>query len=140
MLHVCNCCCIMSGCFRVEVIMSAKTLMPAERQKEILERIQKDGRVLATDLAQEFQTSEDTIRRALRESGSSGTMHACVRRRPSHVCSLRFCTSAKEGVRRAEARSVERDGSDGAVRSTPLYRRRFGQPGSGAGPRAEGTV
>ena len=47
--------------------MSAKTLMPAERQKEILQRIQKDGRVLATDLAQEFQTSEDTIRRALRD-------------------------------------------------------------------------
>src|SRR5580693_1897150 len=72
MLHVCNCCCIMSGCFRVEVIMSAKTLMPAERQKEILQRIQKDGRVLATDLAQEFQTSEDTIRRALRDLAAQG--------------------------------------------------------------------
>src|SRR5580693_4064944 len=72
MLHVCNCCCIMSGCFRVEVIMSAKTLMPAERQKEILQRIHKDGRVLATDLAQEFQTSEDTIRRALRDLAAQG--------------------------------------------------------------------
>src|ERR1700723_2901463 len=72
MLHVYNCCCIMSGCFRVEVTMSAKTLMPAERQKEILERIQRDGRVLATDLAQEFQTSEDTIRRALRDLAAQG--------------------------------------------------------------------
>ena len=45
--------------------MSAKALMPAERQKEILERFRKDSRVLANDLAQEFQTSEDTIRRAL---------------------------------------------------------------------------
>ena len=52
--------------------MSAKTLMPAERQKEILQRIQKDGRVLATDLAQEFQTSEDTIRRALRDLAAQG--------------------------------------------------------------------
>jgi len=52
--------------------MSAKTLMPAERQKEILERIRKDGRVLATDLAQEFQTSEDTIRRALRDLAAQG--------------------------------------------------------------------
>ena len=52
--------------------MSAKTLMPAERQKEILERIQRDGRVLATDLAQEFQTSEDTIRRALRDLAAQG--------------------------------------------------------------------
>ena len=41
--------------------------MPAERQKEILERIRKDGRVLATDLAQEFENSEDTIRPALRD-------------------------------------------------------------------------
>src|SRR3984893_14420905 len=73
MLHVYNCCCIMSrSVFRVEVTMSAKTLMPAERQKEILERIRKDGRVLATDLAQEFQTSEDTIRRVLRDLAAQG--------------------------------------------------------------------
>jgi DeoR/GlpR family transcriptional regulator of sugar metabolism len=58
--------------FRVEVTMSAKTVMPAERQKEILERIRNDGRVLATDLAQEFQTSEDTIRRALRDLAAQG--------------------------------------------------------------------
>src|ERR1700733_6828592 len=73
MLHVCNCCCIMSGSvLRVEVTMSAKTLMPAERQKEILERIREDGRALATDLAQEVQTSEDTLRRALRDLAAQG--------------------------------------------------------------------
>src|ERR1700691_5446206 len=52
--------------------MLAKPLMAAERQKEILERIRKDGRVLATDLAQEFKTSEDTIRRALRDLAAQG--------------------------------------------------------------------
>ena len=52
--------------------MCARSLMPAERQKEILERIRKDGRVLATDLAREFQTSEDTIRRALRDLAGQG--------------------------------------------------------------------
>src|SRR6202166_3153266 len=52
--------------------MCSRSLMPAERQKEILERIRKDGRVLATDLAQEFQTSEDTIRRALRDLAAQG--------------------------------------------------------------------
>ena len=52
--------------------MNAKDLMPAERQKEILERIRKDGRVLATDLAREFSTSEDTIRRALRDLAAQG--------------------------------------------------------------------
>jgi DeoR/GlpR family transcriptional regulator of sugar metabolism len=53
-------------------MMQGRDLMPAERQKEILERIRKDGRVLATDLARDFSTSEDTIRRALRELASQG--------------------------------------------------------------------
>ena len=52
--------------------MEARDLMPAERQKEILERIRKDGRVLATNLAREFSTSEDTIRRALRDLAAQG--------------------------------------------------------------------
>ena len=46
--------------------------MPAERQTEILERIRKDGRVLAAELAREFSTSEDTIRRALRDLAAQG--------------------------------------------------------------------
>ncbi|WP_371417508.1 DeoR/GlpR family DNA-binding transcription regulator [Granulicella sp. S190] len=46
--------------------------MPAERQQEILARIRKDGRVLAAELAQEFQTSEDTIRRSLRDLAAQG--------------------------------------------------------------------
>src|ERR1700678_2850748 len=53
-------------------MMQGTDLMPAERQKEILERIRKDGRVLATDLAREFSTSEDTIRRALRDLAAEG--------------------------------------------------------------------
>src|SRR5271156_2148937 len=57
---------------RVEVRMQRKDLMPAERQQEILERIRKDGRVLETDLAREFSTSEDTIRRALRDLAAQG--------------------------------------------------------------------
>jgi DeoR/GlpR family transcriptional regulator of sugar metabolism len=52
--------------------MQASDLMPAERQKEILERIRKDGRVLATDLAREFSTSEHTIRRSLRDLAAQG--------------------------------------------------------------------
>ena len=58
--------------FSAEVTMQGRDLMPAERQKEILERIRKDGRVLATDLAREFSTSEDTIRRALRDLAAQG--------------------------------------------------------------------
>src|SRR5258708_3520701 len=52
--------------------MQARTFMPAERQKEIRERIRKHGRVLGTDLAREFSTCEDTIRRALRDLAGRG--------------------------------------------------------------------
>jgi DeoR/GlpR family transcriptional regulator of sugar metabolism len=58
--------------FTAEVMMRERELMPAERQEEILERIRKDGRVLATELAREFSTSEDTIRRALRDLAAQG--------------------------------------------------------------------
>jgi DeoR/GlpR family transcriptional regulator of sugar metabolism len=46
--------------------------MAAERQAAIIDRIRKKGRVLANELAIEFQTSEDTIRRTLRELAEQG--------------------------------------------------------------------
>ena len=47
-------------------------LMAAERQAAILDRIRRYGRVLANELAIEFETSEDTIRRALRDLAERG--------------------------------------------------------------------
>src|ERR1700733_15331816 len=52
--------------------MAQMDLMAAERQAAILDRIRKKGRVLANELAAEFQTSEDTIRRALRDLAEQG--------------------------------------------------------------------
>jgi DeoR/GlpR family transcriptional regulator of sugar metabolism len=46
--------------------------LPVERRDVILERIRRDGRVLSRGLAQEFDTSEDTIRRHLRELSDAG--------------------------------------------------------------------
>jgi DeoR/GlpR family transcriptional regulator of sugar metabolism len=46
--------------------------LPDERQQVILERLVRRGRVLAGDLAREFRTSEDTIRRDLREMAAAG--------------------------------------------------------------------
>ncbi len=46
--------------------------MPCERQQAIRERLDRQGRVLAADLALEFKTSEDTIRRDLRELAAAG--------------------------------------------------------------------
>ena len=46
--------------------------LPDERQTVILDRLLRDGRVLAADLASEFDTSEDTIRRDLRDLAAAG--------------------------------------------------------------------
>jgi DeoR/GlpR family transcriptional regulator of sugar metabolism len=52
--------------------MAQTDLMAAERQAAILDRVRRNGRVLANELAIEFETSEDTIRRALRELAEQG--------------------------------------------------------------------
>ena len=47
-------------------------VLPDERQAAISQRLVAGGRVVAADLAREFRTSEDTIRRDLRELASAG--------------------------------------------------------------------
>lgn len=46
--------------------------LPTERRERIIQRIAEEGRVLSKPLAKEFDTSEDTIRRHLRELASAG--------------------------------------------------------------------
>ena len=48
------------------------SILASERQQQILERLRRDGRVLAADLAQAFDTSEDTVRRDLRDLAGRG--------------------------------------------------------------------
>jgi DeoR/GlpR family transcriptional regulator of sugar metabolism len=48
------------------------SILAAERQQQILERLGRDRRVLATALAEVFSTSEDTIRRDLRDLAGRG--------------------------------------------------------------------
>ena len=48
------------------------SILAAERQQQILERLDRDGRVLAASLAEAFATSEDTIRRDLRDLAGRG--------------------------------------------------------------------
>src|SRR5471030_3483486 len=52
--------------------MSSNLLLPEERHRAIRDRLAAEGRVLAIDLAQELRTSEDTIRRDLRELAALG--------------------------------------------------------------------
>ncbi|RDI98157.1 DeoR/GlpR transcriptional regulator [Dyella solisilvae] len=46
--------------------------LPEERQQRILDRLRGDGRVVAAELAQLFEVSEDSIRRDLRELAAQG--------------------------------------------------------------------
>lgn len=48
------------------------TALPDERQQIILDRLARSGRVLAVDLARELGTSEDTVRRDLRDLAAAG--------------------------------------------------------------------
>lgn len=48
--------------------------LPVERHRLILDRLRQDGRVLAADLARQFGTSEDTVRRDLRELAAAGQL------------------------------------------------------------------
>ena len=47
-------------------------ILAAERQQQIVERLGREGRVLAAALAEAFSTSEDTIRRDLRDLAGRG--------------------------------------------------------------------
>jgi len=59
---------IMRGSVRV----GKNSSLPADRERRILDRLTRDGQVNATALAEEFSTSEDTIRRDLRELAARG--------------------------------------------------------------------
>jgi DeoR/GlpR family transcriptional regulator of sugar metabolism len=49
-------------------------MLTAQRKKLILSRLAADGQIVAKDLAQELGTSEDTIRRDLRELAQGGKL------------------------------------------------------------------
>jgi DeoR/GlpR family transcriptional regulator of sugar metabolism len=49
-------------------------MLTAQRKKLILNRLAAEGQIVAKDLAQELGTSEDTIRRDLRELAQSGRL------------------------------------------------------------------
>lgn len=49
-------------------------MLTTQRKKLILSRLANDGQIIAKDLAREFGTSEDTIRRDLRELAQAGRL------------------------------------------------------------------
>jgi DeoR/GlpR family transcriptional regulator of sugar metabolism len=77
--------------------------LPEERRQAILRRLAEDGRVVAAALSREFGTSEDTIRRDLRDLASAGW---CTRIYGGALSVSPASTSLSE--REAEAQARER--------------------------------
>jgi DeoR family transcriptional regulator of aga operon len=55
--------------------MPTNALLNEERRRSILEMVRRDGRVLVSDLATKFRTSEITIRKDLEVLNSQGLIH-----------------------------------------------------------------
>jgi DeoR/GlpR family transcriptional regulator of sugar metabolism len=55
-----------------DLLTAEDGLIPAERQRHLLERVNRDGRVSSAQAAADFGVSEDTIRRDLRELAEDG--------------------------------------------------------------------
>jgi DeoR/GlpR family transcriptional regulator of sugar metabolism len=93
-------------------------LMAAERQAAILDRVRKNGRVLASELAIEFETSEDTIRRALRELAEQGL---CKRVYGGALA----ISPASEAIAVRNAENIDRKASLGAALADLVTRGQF---------------
>src|ERR1700686_5385246 len=55
-------------------IKEKDAMLTAERRRSIMQTLQQDGKVLATELSKALHVSEDTIRRDLRELASAGML------------------------------------------------------------------
>ncbi len=88
-------------------------MLTAERRRSIMQMLQRDGKVLASELSKSFQVSEDTIRRDLRELAEAGMLQrvhgGALPRSPisaSFSERQRQATGAKEAMARAALRFI----------------------------------
>ena len=51
-------------------------MLTAERRRSIMQTLQREGKVLASELSRNLHVSEDTIRRDLRELAAAGELTA----------------------------------------------------------------
>jgi DeoR/GlpR family transcriptional regulator of sugar metabolism len=91
-------------------------MLNAERRQYILERLRRDGKVLATELSTALNVSEDTIRRDLRELSEAGLLQrvhgGALPSSPasaSYTARQQQAPTAKAAIARAAARLL-RDG------------------------------
>jgi DeoR/GlpR family transcriptional regulator of sugar metabolism len=108
-------------------------MLTAERRQEILSRLDRDGKVVASELVVELGVSEDTVRRDLRELAAGGLVQrvhgGALPPAPTNATftqRLRVAPAAKAGL--AEAALPLLEGAnvivlDGGTTSLELARR-----------------
>lgn len=91
-------------------------MLTAERRRSILQALQREGRVYASELSQLLQVSEDTIRRDLRELDAMGELQrvhgGALPRSPapaSFIERQRQEPGAKAAIAQAAVRLIRRD-------------------------------
>ncbi len=91
-------------------------MLTAERRRSILQTLQREGRVYATELSRLLQVSEDTIRRDLRELDAAGELQrvhgGALPRSPapaSFVERQRQVPGAKAAIAQAAIRLIHQD-------------------------------
>src|SRR2546425_3959821 len=55
-------------------VKEKNAMLTAERRRSIMQTLQREGKVHATELSKALQVSEDTIRRDLRELAAAGVL------------------------------------------------------------------
>jgi DeoR/GlpR family transcriptional regulator of sugar metabolism len=88
-------------------------VLTEERRRHIVERLRRDGKIVASDLSSDLDVSEDTIRRDLRELAAAGLLqrvHGGALPRtptnPSYTVRQGESPQAKDAIARAAARLV----------------------------------
>lgn len=91
-------------------------LIPAERQRLLLQRIEQDGRIASVQAALDFAVSEDTIRRDLKDLADAGLIERV------HGGALRKLRSSHRFDRRLNSNESQK-------KQLAAYAMRFLQPG-----------
>ena len=107
-------------------------MLTSQRKKLILERLKRDGQIIAKRLSAELELSEDTIRRDLRELAADGLLqrvHGGALPASSAIADFatrqRIAPSAKSAIGQAAARTIERGSIvivDGGTTAVQLVR------------------
>lgn len=91
-------------------------MLTAERRRSIMQTLQRDGQVLASELSKSLHVSEDTIRRDLRELAAAGKLqrvHGGALPRSPAIASFterqQQAAGAKEAIAQAALQFIRRD-------------------------------